>query len=402
MQNNTLRKGWIANNKTPWVIQVIININIISNNSINVIFNNKNNNSLDGAKEPDAIELPNSEWCWASNWKIDKKIGHTDNEGWEYATNMNRFMDTDRVPVPDPRWNDKVRRRLWTRVMRREAQTNFRERTTSKDMNKLLPKIQAGLKCIHESRVRIEEIMMKAPEAAETEEMQNLIQSVKANIKDIYIAVDQADNQATVTHTAVIKKLRNDLIKEELAIDKVLIDKDEPKVSTKTITSKKYFGLGKAKKVEEKTEVKVEDIPPPMAPVLSSGVTGGRGAFNPSILAPPNNGAPSWAKDDVDDGIFVDRTMHELIIEQRLKAIDEATIMQEIVNERNEEITKVHKGLVEINEMFVDLSKIVKHQQAEIDRIFDNVDDSNARAKEAFDNIVNANRLQKTGNCILS
>ena len=43
--------------------------------------------------------------------------------------------------------------------------------------------------------------------------------------------------------------------------------------------------------------------------------------------------------------------------------------------------------------------KIVKHQQTEIDRIFENVDDSNARAKEAFENIVNANRLQKTGNC---
>ena len=385
VQNNTLRRGWIANNKTPWVIQ--------------------NNNSLDGAKEPDAIELPNSEWCWASNWKIDKKIGHTDNEGWEYATNINRFMDLNRVPVPDPRWNDKIRRRLWTRVMRREAQS-FRERTTSRDMNKLLPKIQAGLKCIHESRVRIEKIMAQAPEAAETEQMQTLIQSVKDNIKDIYIAVDQADNQSTLSHTAVIKKLRNDLIKEELAIDKVLIDKDEPKVSQQTTPSKKYFGFGKGKKAEEKIENKIEELPPPPVVVtrLSNGVTGGRGAFNPSILAPPpdNKAVPTWAKDDVDDGIFVDRTMHELIIEQRLKAVDEATIMQEIVNERNEEITKVHKGLVEINEMFVDLSKIVKHQQAEINSIFENVDDSNARAKEAFENIVTAERLQKTGNCIIS
>ena len=179
------------------------------------------------------------------------------------------------------------------------------------------------------------------------------------------------------------------MIKEELAIDKVLIDKDEPKVSQQASPSKKYFGFGKGKKAEEKVETKIEELPPPVATRLSNGVTGGRGAFNPSILAPPDNKAvPTWAKDDVDDGIFVDRTMHELIIEQRLKAVDEATIMQEIVNERNEEITKVHKGLVEINEMFVDLSKIVKHQQAEINSIFENVDDSNARAKEAFENIV--------------
>ena len=328
-------------------------------------------------------------------------------------------MDTTRMAVPEARWNDGVRRRLWTRVMRREAQSNIRDRTTSKDMNKLLPKIQNGLKCIHESRIRIEEIMIQAPNAIESEQMKQLIQSVKDNIKDIYIAVDQADKQATLTHTAVIKKLRNDLIKEELAIDKVLVD--EPKVTqvptSKPSFSRKLFGSGKGKpKIEEKvidippplspdlllTEEKSDGAPsyPPSLPMLSNGVKGGRGSFNPSIL-PTTKELPSWA-DDNDDGVFVDRTMHELIIEQRLKAVDEATIMQEIVNERNEEITKVHKGIVEINEMFVDLSKIVKHQQTEIDRIFENIDDSNARAKEAFENIVNANRLQKTGNCIIS
>lgn len=326
-------------------------------------------------------------------------------------------MDTTRMAVPEARWNDRVRRRLWTRVMRRDAQQNMRDRTTSKDMNKFLPKIQNGLKCIHESRIRIEEIMIQAPNAIESEQMRQLIQSVKDNIKDIYIAVDQADKQATLTHTAVIKKLRNDLIKEELAIDKVLVD--EPKVAqtpaSRQSLSRKLFGSGKGKaKIEEKTI----DIPPPLSneilseeksdgtspfpptlPMLSNGVKGGRGSFNPSILPSTNKELPSWADDNDNDGVFVDRTMHELIIEQRLKAVDEATIMQEIVNERNEEITKVHKGIVEINEMFVDLSKIVKHQQTEIDRIFENVDDSNARAKEAFENIVNANRLQKTGNC---
>ena len=34
---------------------------------------------------PDETELPGPEWTWASNWRIDKKPGCTDAEGWEYA-----------------------------------------------------------------------------------------------------------------------------------------------------------------------------------------------------------------------------------------------------------------------------------------------------------------------------
>lgn len=37
--------------------------------------------------------------------------------------------------------------------------------------------------------------------------------------------------------------------------------------------------------------------------------------------------------------------------------------MQAIIDERAVEIEKVHKGIVEINEMFVDLSRIVQEQQ---------------------------------------
>lgn len=33
----------------------------------------------------DELTLPGPEWSWASNWRIDKKPGYTDREGWEYA-----------------------------------------------------------------------------------------------------------------------------------------------------------------------------------------------------------------------------------------------------------------------------------------------------------------------------
>ena len=56
----------------------------------------------------------------------------------------------------------------------------------------------------------------------------------------------------------------------------------------------------------------------------------------------------------------------------------------------------------EIKEMFVDLSRIVKEQETEIDSIFYNVEESNERTKQAFEHIKEAQRLQQSGNCAIS
>ena len=52
--------------------------------------------------------------------------------------------------------------------------------------------------------------------------------------------------------------------------------------------------------------------------------------------------------------------------------------------------------------MFLDLSRLVKEQQIEIDKIFDNVEESHVKTQDAFKNIVQADKLQRTGNCIIS
>lgn len=105
---------------------------------------------------------------------------------------------------------------------------------------------------------------------------------------------------------------------------------------------------------------------------------GAAGAFNPAIFSGNGRGDPG-------DGDFVDRTTQELMIEQKLIPIDESTVMQEIIDDRHTEIVKVrleflcsgclldhnnvcffsqiHKGLVELNEMFTDLSRMVKEQE---------------------------------------
>ena len=102
------------------------------------------------------------------------------------------------------------------------------------------------------------------------------------------------------------------------------------------------------------------------------------------------------------DGVFVDRHQHELMIEQKLKPVDEATIMQEIIEERAVEIEKMNKGIIEVNDMFVDLSRIVKEQQFEINSIFQNAEESAAKTQEAYQQVVQANAYHQNGNCIIS
>ena len=164
------------------------------------------------------ITLPNSEWIWASDWLVEKKAGMTDEDGWEYASRFTRFLVKNRPPKTAEATFSTARRRLWSRVMHREIGIR------SADIPKAVQKIQTGLASIHGARVRIEEIMKQAPAAAESEQMISLVRSVKKNIADVVASLDQISTfqqksgSPQSTATASVKKLRNDLVKEEVRI----------------------------------------------------------------------------------------------------------------------------------------------------------------------------------------
>lgn len=92
------------------------------------------------------------------------------------------------------------------------------------DIPKAMQKIQAGLASIHGARVRIEEIMKQAPAAAESDQMVSLVRSVKKNINDVVTSLDQIsahqhkNGSPQTTASAAVKKLRNDVMKEEVCI----------------------------------------------------------------------------------------------------------------------------------------------------------------------------------------
>ena len=134
---------------------------------------------------------------------------------YKYRSRSSRFKSNDRRPKAEGLWSDRARRRLWCRIMRREVGLN---RNT--DLTKVMPRIQQGLGGIHAARVRIEDIMKQAPEAAQSEQMQSLVASVRKNIADITSILDQTEKQQGAgPHVAVIKKLRNDVVKEEVSED---------------------------------------------------------------------------------------------------------------------------------------------------------------------------------------
>ena len=77
---------------------------------------------------------------------------------------------------------------------------------------------------VHAARQRIEEIMLAAPDAAKSDQMKALVQAVKKNIGDIRSLLESMEKQVqsgqgvVATAPAMIKKLRNDITKEEVGL----------------------------------------------------------------------------------------------------------------------------------------------------------------------------------------
>lgn len=378
-QVSSSTQGWICASTNPWTLK-----------------------SFEECNHIDDFQVPSNEWCWTSNWKYERSET-TDKSGWEYATNHARFKVLDRQPKITPTWNSSARRRMWTRTMCRKMVT---EKITD-----LMPSIQVGLQSIHSARCRMEEIVKKAPEAAESTQMQILAQPVRKNIEDILQALDQAEKQNKNPSVAtVIKKLRNDVIKEKVSIERVL-DPTYDTVFRKPNTNT----LRKSTKLDKSSSF-MKDKPKSDNPFdLEDDALEGQGQ---GFRTPPlqhqqktvgmgskaNFSLPSTkgSVDGATDGVFLDRTAQEREIESRLIAVDESEVMQEIIEDRSKDIIKMNRSIVEVNEMFVDLSRLVQQQQIYIDTVFNNVEVSHTATKEAFNNIVQADSLHKQASCLIS
>lgn len=330
--------------------------------------------TLEKCASPDDYQ-PTIGWIWVSNWRVDKRM-ETDRDGWEYASVINRFLNDKRKIKPKKLWSDKARRRLWTRIMKRDI------RGVKTDLTKLMPKIQTGLKGLQSARIRIEEIVKYHPDSIESEQMQGLVTSVKSNISDINKYLDQVENSQTASsssHAAVIKKLRNDVTREEIAIDRALYPNNNTNNSTsasgigrggsnnrgnvnsgfvplRKLGSNGSFGhgnrRGSLRHSATGNEQQSNDGNNNDAVLASSfgvgsysntNVKSGRAdAFDPFVLGNTSNSN----NDGLEDGMFIERSVEERRIIEKLKVVEESDIMAEIIEERSEEIMKVHKVII--------------------------------------------------------
>ncbi len=406
----------------------------------------------------DEYETLGEEWQWTCNWKVKyKQTQEVDVDGWEYASKLDRlYSGGSRVSRGEAKWSDKARRRLWYRLMKREVKKAI-------EIRKAIPRIQENLSSVHDTRLKIEGLIGQSAKSAESPELQELVEKVTGNIYDLLDALDQleeangnGDTMESKRYIAVLKKLRNDCLREEDALLKAAgkkgllggvrqrgaaggtervsrpskrgfiggtgangryvqppPDAEDNKTSRTSFTSIGSSGKGN-KKGELNLPVRdVTDYPShggdlenkqgggiALARSPGGGGTLGasgasRGALASSVFMNDRSGRSSA------EGDFVPRDTNELMIEQKLVPVDEATLMQELIDERVEQIEAMNKGIVEVQEAFTDLNRLVRQQSVDIQAIFENTEESAEKSKAGLESIRKAERLQREGCAIM-
>lgn len=49
-------------------------------------------------------EATSTSWSWSTEWRLFKAAGVTDSDGWEYASQFERFQEKDRLPKVHALW----------------------------------------------------------------------------------------------------------------------------------------------------------------------------------------------------------------------------------------------------------------------------------------------------------
>ena len=98
----------------------------------------------------------------------------------------------------------------------------------------------------------------------------------------------------------------------------------------------------------------------------------------------------------------LESTLFEQEIEKKLILIDEATITSQIIEERSISIENLRREIVDMNSMYVNLSKIVHLQHDQVSSVSDVIDLAHDKAESALNSTLNAQKVSKTGGCIIS
>lgn len=156
---------------------------------------------------------------------------------------LRRFQVANRTHKPEPYSADRARRRKWVRFMSRSdcaVSSMARVRSLSSagpppvDYDVLIPRIQNSLARVHSARLQVESLMshsnngtptsadrssfLSSGRASYSSEMQSFLLPLHVHIQEVLTAFDSLELQREPPPTVagVLKKLRNDVIKEQV------------------------------------------------------------------------------------------------------------------------------------------------------------------------------------------
>lgn len=85
------------------------------------------------------------------------------------------------------------------------------------------------------------------------------------------------------------------------------------------------------------------------------------------------------------------------VFEQQQMLIQRDQLQQEIMQEREDEIRKINKGMHQVNQIYRDLAHIVGEQQDHVDQIEDKMEESKTAAQSGLEQIHKANERHGAG-----
>jgi len=158
---------------------------------------------------------------------------------YNYRSKLRRFQVRNRTHKPAPYSADRARRRRWVRFMSRSDcvdATLARMRSVSTsghpqiNFEALIPRIQNSLARVHSTRMQVEALMTSntslsagpssgaSSRISATDEVQSFLLPLQVHIQEVLAAFEALERQQEPPPAVVgvLKKLRNDVIKEQV------------------------------------------------------------------------------------------------------------------------------------------------------------------------------------------
>ena len=314
-----------------------------------------------------AGSLPVAGFEWEGNWKLDNKeeVGVRDEQGWEYATVASRF-GAHRVPRAKG-LKDFGRRRKWVRNMVPMSTLNGGGTISQEQKLTAITSLLQGLNKAQKEVKKMGELLGTVDDSVRVREtIQDFLGKVKGAQNEVRRQIECLEGrQMTARGLRELEKI----VGPFEATEKLIIEQlQEP--------------------LPDEPSIEVEGA---NARLRQSSVSSGKGAFSGTA----GNGVDRGGL-GTPCGTYVSRQQQELLMESKLRVVENEVVDREIMEERENHISRILEGQNELNKLFSEMAQHVGNQQDSINQVEGNVDNAALKVQEGIDHLEKAAEHQKT------